>query len=108
MTLFNEQRWDEVLEFFAEDAIAIPPNHEPIRGNQANMEFNRTLRPLVGEILPGNEPYRVVKDGDLTTIVGNYVFSTGIRLTSTEVSQRQADGRYRLQIDHYGFRDPLK
>lgn len=107
MTLFNEQRWDEVLEFFAEDAIAVPPNHEPIRGNKAIVELNKTLRPFVGEILSGNEPHRVITSGTITTIVGNYVFSTGIRLTSTEVYQRQADGRYKLQVDHYGFRDPL-
>lgn len=108
VTLFNEQRWDEVLDFFAEDAVAVPPNHEPMRGNKAIVEFNKTVRPLVGEILPGNEPHRVIKNGNLTTIVGNYVFTSGIRLTSTEVYQRQADGRYRLQIDHYGFRDPLR
>lgn len=107
VALWNEERFDEIHDFFAADAIAAPPNHDLLRGNAAITAFYRTSRPLLGELLGGQEPHAVVRSGNVTTVMGNYVFATGVRLTSIEVYERAADGRYKCTLDQFGFRDPL-
>lgn len=107
VALWNEQRFDEMLDFYAEDAIAAPPNHDLIRGNTAIVAYYKSLRPLLGEFQTGHEPHSVVKSEDVTAILGNYVLTNGVRFTANEVYKRQADGRYKLMLDQVGLRDPL-
>lgn len=107
VALWNEQRFDDMRDFFASNAIAAPPNHDLIRGNEAIVAFYRTARALLGEFQGPNEPHLVVQSGKFTTIMGDYVFENGVRITATEVFERQPDGRYKCTLDQTGFRDPL-
>lgn len=54
VALWTEERFDEIHDFFATDAIAAPPNHDLLRGNEAITAFYRTSRPLLGELLGGS------------------------------------------------------
>ena len=43
----------------------------------------------------------------MTSVVGNYAaYNGGMRFTSHEAFQRQADGTLRVIVDMFGFRDP--
>src|SRR3954451_24991625 len=41
---YNAKAWDKVGALYAEDAIAIPPNHEPIKGRAAIVEYWKSVR----------------------------------------------------------------
>lgn len=47
---YNDKKWDELRLLFSEDAVMLPPNHKPIRGRDAIIEFVRNGRDVVGEI----------------------------------------------------------
>lgn len=66
IALWNEQRFDEILGYYAEDALFAPPNHDLIRGPAAIIAYMKTLRPLLGQLKAGLEPHRVVKSGKVT------------------------------------------
>jgi len=104
---WNEQRYDEILDLYAEDAILVPPNHDLIRGRQAIGAYIRTIRPLLGKLKTGLEPHRVWKSGHLTSILGNYEFTNGRRLTTSATWERRSDGGYKAVLDMFGVRDPL-
>ncbi|MGQ0467658.1 MAG: YybH family protein [Sporichthyaceae bacterium] len=108
VALWNDQKYDELLDFYAEDAVLAPPNHDVIRGNQAIVAYIKTVRPLFGAFKTGMEPYSVLKDGKITSILAPYEFTNGVRLHSSETYERQSDGRYKLVHDQAGLRDPLK
>lgn len=108
VALWNDQKYDELLDSYAEDAIVAPPNHDIIRGNQAIVAYFKTVRPLFGALKTGMEPHSVLKDGKITSILAPYEFTNGVRVTSSETYERQSDGRYKLVHDQFGLRDPLK
>ena len=109
VTLWNENRWNELGELYAEDALIVPPNHEPIQGRKNIIDYWRVQRPVLGETEGGDDPFRVTTDQDLTSVVGKFFFvKRNVRITSHEFYQRQPDGRTELVVDMFGFRDPIK
>ena len=107
--LFNDRNFDELgTYYYAEDAIAVPPNHEPIRGRAAIIEYFKGSRDAFGEIEVDTNAHRATTNGDLVSLVGKYFAHAGkLRVTSHEVYQRQADGSLKCVVDMFGFRDPL-
>ncbi len=104
---YNDRRWHELRAFYAEDAIVLPPNHEPIRGRDAIVEYLRGLRDVAG---PGDldsfETVRVTATGTLANLVRNFTLRSGrIHLVSTAVYERQTDGSVLLGVDQLAFRE---
>ena len=89
--LWNENKLDELGDlYYAEDALFMPPNHEPIRGKKNVVENLKGLRQVFGELQTGLSPLQVVESDGLTSIVGNYAFlHGGMRLVAHEAFQRQ-------------------
>jgi ketosteroid isomerase-like protein len=107
--LWNDKNFDELAYYYyTEDAIAVPPNHEPIRGRTAIIEYFKGARDALGELEVDTDAHRATTSGDLVSLVGKYSFYAGkLRLTSHELYQRQADGSLKCLVDMFGFRDPL-
>ena len=108
--LFNENKLDELGDFYyAEDALFIPPNHEPIRGRKNIVEELKGIRQTFGEFQTGLRPLQVVEAGDLTSIVNQgATLQGGVRTVMHEAFQRQADGSWKVIVDMAGFRDPQR
>ena len=107
--LWNDRNWDELgATLYAEDALAVPPSHEPIRGRAAIIEYLRGARDALGEFEGGTETFRASASGKLVSLVGEYSARSGkLRLTGHELFERQPDGPLRCTVDMFGFRDPL-
>ncbi len=107
--LWNDRNFDELgYYYYTEDAIAVPPNHEPIRGRAAITEYFKGARDALGELVVDTNAHRATASGDLVSLVGKYSFYSGkLRLTTHELYQRQADGSLKCVVDMFGFRDPL-
>lgn len=104
--LWNSKRYGDIRNFYGTDALLAPPNHEPIRGNDQITGFFERVRPLFGELQTGHEPYAVVATGELTSVMGNYVFDSGVRITTHEIYQRDGDGSYRDVLEVFGPGSP--
>jgi ketosteroid isomerase-like protein len=106
--LWNAERWDQLgPAYYTEDAIAVPPNHEPIKGRAAIIEYMKGARAVLGEAVV-TEPHNATASGNLVSLVGQYSGRDGkMRVTAHEVYERQADGSLRCTVDMFGFRDPL-
>ena len=108
--LWNENKLDEMAAgHFTEDAMALPPNHEPIHGRTAIVAYYKSLRDAVGEFDKGDHLIRATASGDNSVSwVGQYSFHDGtVRATSHELYVRQPDGSMRCAVDMFGYRDPL-
>lgn len=104
---WNARKWDEYAALYEDDALAIPPNHEPIQGNKTIAEFYKSVRDATGEIEGGTETFRAIVSGDLVDMVGKYsAYSGRLRFTTHEVYRRQPDGSLKMATDMFGFRDP--
>lgn len=106
--LYNERRFDELgAAYYAEDAIAVPPNHEPIRGRAAIVAYFRANRDGLGEATLGS-PLRGSASGDQVSLVGQVSAHGGqLRVSTHELYERQPDGSLRCTVDMFGFRGPL-
>lgn len=91
---------DALMELYAEDAVLLPPDHEPIQGREAIREFWRQGTDQGLEV----STLRVNTDGKLGYLVGRY------RLPATQDEpadsgkyvmclQRQVDGSWKLTAD---------
>jgi len=107
--LWNDRNFDELGSYYyTEDAIAVPPNHEPIRGRAAIIEYFKGARDALGEIEVDTNAHRATTSGNLVSLVGKYFAHAGkLRVTSHELYERQADGSLKCVVDMFGFRDPL-
>jgi ketosteroid isomerase-like protein len=107
--LFNGRKWDELGAIYEDDAIALMPNHEPIRGRAAIVAFFQSIRDGIGEVTCG-EPARITASGDLVSLVADDCSSYHgqLRYTMHELYGRQPDGSLRYKVDMVGERDPLK
>ena len=107
VTAYNDKKWDELRALYLDDALMLPPNHEPIRGRDAIAEYLRSLRDVAGPIDAGGvEHVRVRGSGTLANIVGKFSIHSGRgRMMTDEVFERQADGSVLCGIDHFSFRD---
>lgn len=106
---YNARKFDEMGAFWAEDAIALPPNHEPIRGRAAIVEYFRELRDTFGEGELSGAPLASSVSGNLVAVVPQYSAHQGqLRVVAHELFERQPDGSLRCIQDMFGFRDPLR
>ena len=96
----NEGDAEGLAELYAEDALLLPPDHEPIHGREAIVEFWRQGTDAGLEV----STLRLEVDGDVAYMVGRY------RLPPTEDEvadsgqyvlclKRQADGAWKLTAD---------
>jgi ketosteroid isomerase-like protein len=102
---FNARKFDELAGLYEEDAIALPPNHEPVKGRAAIKEYWQSIRDAVGEVKCG-EPARVTVSGNLVSLAGDNcsAYGGGVRITYSELYVRQADGTLRYRVDMFGMR----
>jgi len=91
---------DALMELYAEDAVLLPPDHEPIEGREAIRDYWRQGTDQGLEV----RTLRVDTDGELGYLVGSY------RLPATEDEpadsgkyvmclKRQNDGSWKLTAD---------
>jgi ketosteroid isomerase-like protein len=105
---YNARKFEEMGAFWAEDAIALPPNHEPIRGRGAIVEYFRENRDTLGEGEVG-PPLASSVSGNLVAVVPQYTGRQGqLRIVAHELFERQPDGSLLCIQDMFGFRDPLR
>jgi ketosteroid isomerase-like protein len=102
---YNARKWDELGALYLEDAIAVPPNHEPIRGRAAIVEYWRSVRDALGEGECG-EPLEGTVSGNLVALVSRSCsgYSGRLGVTAHELYERRADGSLRLKFDMFGLR----
>ena len=108
--LWDESKLEElVARYFTEDALMLPPNHEPIRGHQAILAYFKGLRDAVGEFDSGDSLIRATPSGDHSVSwAGQFSFHDGkLRVTTHELFLRQPDGSVRCAVKMVGFRDPM-
>ena len=104
---WNERKWDEFEALYGQDAIGVPPNHEPLRGGKAIVGYYKGIRDATGELEGGTETWRGTASGNLVSVVGKYsAYSSRLRFTSHELFERQPDGSLKLVVDMVGLRDP--
>ena len=109
------QRWNAnkleemVVDHYIDDAVMLPPNHEPVYGHQAILAYWKSVRDVVGEIDKGDYIIRATPSGNNSVSwVGQYNFHDGkLRATSHEWYVRQPDGSMRIAVDMFGYRDPM-
>jgi uncharacterized protein (TIGR02246 family) len=96
----NEGDADALADLYADDALLLPPDHEPIHGREAIVEFWRQGTDEGLEV----STLRLEVNGDVAYLVGRY------RLPPTEEEaadsgqyvlclKRQADGAWKLTAD---------
>jgi len=103
--LWNANKLDELVEFYyADDAFAVPPNHDPIQGKKNIDEYFKGIRPMIGELQTGLKHHQVVVTDQMTSVVGNYASNGGMRFNAHEAFLRQADGSLKVIADMFGFR----
>lgn len=102
---YNGRKWDELGALYLEDAIAVPPNHEPIHGRAAIVEYWKSIRDTVGEGQCG-EPLEGTVSGNLVALVHRSCSARSglLRFTAHELYERQADGSLRYKFDMFGLR----
>ena len=108
--LFNARKWDELgTTYYTENAIVVAPNHEPIEGRAAIIEYMRGARDAFGDIEVDPDAWRASASGSLVSIVAKYEGQHGgIRATAHELFARQPDGSLKCTVDMFGFRDPVR
>jgi uncharacterized protein (TIGR02246 family) len=96
----NEGDAEALIELYADDAVLLPPDHEPIHGREAIAEFWRQGTDTGLEI----NTLRLEVDGSVAYLIGKY------RLPATEEEEadsgqyvlclkRQPDGAWKLTAD---------
>ena len=104
VTAYNDRRWDQLPPLFAEDAVLLLSNHEPIHGRDAVAGYYETLRDVVGEINEGWEFLRVQGTGMSATLTGIVTLGSGrVRVWYSDLYERQPDGSVQLAVNAIGF-----
>lgn len=109
--LWNERKLEEMVAGqYTEDALLLPPNHEPIRGRAAILAYLKPFRDVAGEYDKGDYLIRATPSGNNSVSwAGQYSFHGGLdRITSHELYVRQLDGSMKCVVEMFGFRDPMK
>jgi len=106
--MFNDRRWDELTGVYAEDAVLLSPNHEPIQGRAGIIDYLRHLRDSVGEV-QRTDTIRAAASGRLASLVSAYTaYSGSVRATGHGLFKREPDGSLRFAVDQFGLRDPFR
>ena len=104
---WNEKKWDELGPLYAEDAVVLPPNHDPVKGRAAIVEYYRGLRDALGE-LGGLEPVRDRANGRLADLVTRFTAESGhVRMIYQGLYERQPDGSVLLGVDQPALIDAV-
>lgn len=101
---FNAKKWDELGALYLDDAVAIPPNHEPIEGRAAIAEYFKSIRDAVGE---GHcdEPFKFTVSGKFVAAVGHCAAYSGrLGFNTHELFEQQDDGSLLFKFDMFGLR----
>jgi ketosteroid isomerase-like protein len=107
---YNDRKWDELPPLFAEDAVLLATNHEPVRGRDAIVSYYKSARDVAGEINDGWQFLRVTGSGHFANLAGLITLGSGrIRLWYTDTYERQPDGSVRLVVNAFAFpEEPVK
>jgi len=107
--LFNARKMDELGEwFYAEDAVALPADQEPVRGRKNIVELFRGVA-AVGEAKFELGVIDTVCVGDLGYLFGNYVFTCAgksVKGVTLETYRRQPDGSWKCVVDMWHNAEP--
>jgi ketosteroid isomerase-like protein len=104
VTAYNDRKWDQLPPLFAEDALLLAPNQEPVRGRDAVVAYYESLRDVVGEINEGWEFLRVKGNGTSASLTGLVTLGPGrIRLWYTDLYERQPDGTVQMAVNAFAF-----
>ena len=104
---YDNKKWDEMRALYTEDAVALVPNHDPIRGRDAFIEYARSVRDVYGPFDEGSfEPVRATANGKLADLVDKFTTESGrVRWLADEFFERQPDGSVLIGVDQVGFAD---
>lgn len=108
--LWQENRLEELVAgYFTEDALMLPPNHEPVSGHRGILAYFKSVRDAAGEFDTGDYLLRATPSGGNTvSFAGQFTFHGGkLRITTHELFVRQPDGSMKCSIKMFGFRDPM-
>lgn len=101
---WNDRRWDELRLLYAEDALLLLPNHEPIEGRDRIVDYLKSGRDFFGEIDDHSEWLRVKGSGNLATLAGEITTHSGrVRITYSDLWERQPDGSVAIAVSAVGF-----
>ncbi len=101
---YNDKKWDELGSTFAEDAVLLAPNAEPIKGRTAAVEYFKSVRDAAGEVHDGQEWLSVNGGGTVARLAGVVTAGPGrIRFWYTEVWERQPDGSLQIAVKAFGL-----
>ena len=102
---YNAKAWDKVGALYAEDAIAIPPNHEPVKGRAAIVEYWKSVRDTVGEGKCGEAMDGVAGGKYVANVSRSCTAHSGsLGFTFHELVERGEDGTWRYKFDMFGLR----
>ncbi len=102
---YNDKKWDELRALYSEDALLLPPNHEPVQGRDAIIEYFQSIRDITGEIDDGLEYLRLKGSGSFAVLAGKITFQSGqVRMTYNDLYERQPDGSVLLAVNEIAFR----
>jgi ketosteroid isomerase-like protein len=102
----NNKQWDELAALYAQDAVLLPPNHEPVLGRDAIVDYIRGVRDMVGKLDEEEEYLRVKASGNLASLAVTFTANSGrLRLTDAELYERQPDGSVVMAVEQFGFRE---
>ena len=103
---YNDKKWDELRALYAEDAVMSPPNHEPVLGRDAIVEYIRSIRDVAGKLDDGEEYLRVKASGNLASLAVTFTANSGhFRMTDAQLYERQPDGSVVMAVEEFGFRE---
>jgi len=107
VTAVNRKQWDELRALYAPDAVLLPPNHDPVQGRDAIVDYIRGIRDVIGPIDDDGEQYlRVKAGGNVASFATMFTANSGhLRVTDTAVYERQPDGSVLLAVEHFGLRE---
>ena len=104
---YNERKWDEFRLTYAEDALFLIQNQDPVRGRDAITEAHRRLRDVTGPVdLDSIEVTRARASGTTANLVYTFTAQSGhMRGLANVFYERQPDGSVVLGVDQPGFRE---
>lgn len=101
---YNDKKWNELGSTFADDALLLAPNAEPIKGRNAAVEYFKNARDAAGEINDGQEWLSVNGSGKVARLAGVVTAGPGrIRFWYTEIWERQPNGSVQIAVKAIGL-----
>ena len=106
---YNDKKWEELRALYTEDAVVLLPNHDPIQGRDAIIEYDKSVRDVAGPIDDGSfEPVRARANGKIANLVDKFTTGSGhVRWLADGLYERQPDGSVLFGVDQVGFADAV-